>query len=423
MRASETKEQAIIRLYLEGKSNNKIRDILGTRTPKIKEVISQYQQTNQIPPPKRRGRPPIPQHVLNQIMLYTIQNRANSCYEISKLLFTNNFIQISTTSVWRKRIALGFIYKPPKIRQKLNDNHRHKRVIFAHSALESQFDFRNLIFSDESRFCMTPDNMCIWYRKNERDDTVFCEKEKFRESIMIYGAIGLGYKSKLVFCNEGIDAAGYRSVIDKSEMEQDLNAKYGAGNYIFMQDGAPAHSSQHTTPFLQKRFTFIKDWPANSPDLNPIEHLWGAMKRIIKTKSINSKEDLINTVQEIWNNFPQSSIDELILSFKTRLRLVIALNGDSISDILRNGLQIDVNYVPISPAFVVPFENYLARYNPNIDDHSEEILARRTWNPEEVKLLIDKVRVHGNKWTRLASFFDHRTPASLKRKYNQIIGK
>ena len=116
MRASETKEQAIIRLYLEGKSNNKIRDILGTRTPKIKEVISQYQQTNQIPPPKRRGRPPIPQHVLNQIMLYTIQNRANSCYEISKLLFTNNFIQISTTSVWRKRIALGFIYKPPKIR-------------------------------------------------------------------------------------------------------------------------------------------------------------------------------------------------------------------------------------------------------------------------------------------------------------------
>ena len=88
MRSSETKEQAIVRLHCEGKSNTAIRNILGTRTQKIKEVIANYQQTNQVPEPKKLGRPPIPNDVLTHIMAYTIQNRGTSCYNISKMLFT-----------------------------------------------------------------------------------------------------------------------------------------------------------------------------------------------------------------------------------------------------------------------------------------------------------------------------------------------
>ena len=56
---------------------------------------------------------------------------------------------------------------------------------------------------------------------------------------MIYGAIGLGYKSKLVVCQKSVDAIEYRKILEQSNMFNDLDPN----NYIFMQDGAPAHKS------------------------------------------------------------------------------------------------------------------------------------------------------------------------------------
>lgn len=61
-------------------------------------------------------------------------------------------------------------------------------------------------------------------------------------------------------------------------------------------------------------------------DLNPIEHLWGDIKKKLENRNFKSEEELFNFINQIWESFPQDKIDNLCLSFYSRLRTMINSN-------------------------------------------------------------------------------------------------
>lgn len=189
-------------------------------------------------------------------------------------------------------------------------------------------------------------------------------------------------------------------LINESGIENDLNSIYPDHSYIFMQDGAPAHTSFSTILFLIKRFNLLKMWPANSPDLNPIENLWGSYQ-----KNSNTKSEFIEKVKFIWENFPQNSINNLISTFIGRLRKVIEENGQSINQFLRKGIHKFPTNVEIDPTKVVNIENLISNYDPTVDDNPIEFVSKRRFTPEEDLLLIQLVSQLGTKWTFMTRYF------------------
>lgn len=110
-----------------------------------------------------------------------------------------------------------------------------------------------------------------------------------------------------------------------------MDEHLGKRKWMLMQDGASAHTSKKTTKYLRTVCKVLKHWPANSPDLNPIEHLWSILDSILKANPPKTVSELKQAVQEAWNTISFDTIHNLVASMDKRLKLVKKYGGASLN--------------------------------------------------------------------------------------------
>lgn len=99
--------------------------------------------------------------------------------------------------------------------------------------------------------------------------------------------------------------------------------RFMSKGWIFQQDNDPKHASVHVREWFQRKKVEVMQWPAQSPDLNPIENLWDAVERRIRDRSYSNQHELFAAIQSAWSDIPKSIIDRLIDSMKRRCEEVI----------------------------------------------------------------------------------------------------
>lgn len=216
----------------------------------------------------------------------------------------------------------------------LTENHRNARVRFARYMLD-EFgveNFQKIIFSDEKTFRSDENHKQIVYRpKSARYDERFVveDRQSGKVTAGYWGWISCAGTGEIVATGNNFNSIEYINVLDQVGFRS-IEAQFGGlDNIVFQQDNAKWHTARIVRDYLETRNVEVLDWPARSPDLNPIELVWANMEKT-RCPLIQRNQPALNQyVLSKWENLrlKQDFFQHLYEGFEKRLEFVIQNNG------------------------------------------------------------------------------------------------
>ncbi|DAZ94888.1 TPA: hypothetical protein N0F65_008032 [Lagenidium giganteum] len=207
---------------------------------------------------------------------------------------------------------------------KLTKAQKDARLKFVSQRITDNDFWSYVLFYDVRKINLDgPDGFRYYWHDLRRDEQVFSKR----------AAHG---NSELVFVSGRQDSTAYiqrlsQHLISNVEI---LREKYPEKPVGFQQDGCSYHTSRATKAWFADMEVDVMDWSSNSPDLNPIENVWGKLVRHVYEggRQFDSVNKLRTQIKLSWKEITQDYVDQLIESTPRRLVavVVVAARGGSV---------------------------------------------------------------------------------------------
>ncbi|CAK9820118.1 Transposable element Tcb1 transposase [Anthophora quadrimaculata] len=266
---------------------------------------------------------------------FVTSGEASSAIMAAKLLKEDTNIQISQWTAQRTLKGAEFRSIKKKKKPMLSKKNIKRRLEFAKKYRNwTTTDWERVIWSDKTkinRICSDGMSWC-WIRKNERLKPRHV-KQTLKHgggSLMFWGcltAFGVGSLHRI---NGIMNQYLYKDILQDHLVDAVENMPFEEKNVIFMHDRDPKHTAKSVKNWLSTKKFSVLDWPAQSPDLNPIENLWGLLKRRLRDSydsQPTSITDLYNRIQEQWEQISPDYCKKLVESMPKRISAVLQAKG------------------------------------------------------------------------------------------------
>lgn len=287
-----------------------------------KENIHMGRPASLSPQDKRR--------IIQQIETGKLDNAVQAADFINKLNNTSVHPQTIRNLFKKEEMRAVVKRKAPLLKKK----HREDRLAFAlkyqHWTID---DWKLVLWSDETKINRigSDGRVWVWKKKGEplSDRTTSPTVKHGGGSVMVWGCMGWNGPGMLTEVEGRMDSKQYVSILEGGLMESVEKLDMDEGNFYFQQDNDPKHTSKKAYAFFVQHDINCLDWPSQSPDLNPIEHLWEHIKRQLHSYPTppSSLHQIWERLAEEWNKIPPETCQNLIMSMPRRLQAVIKQKG------------------------------------------------------------------------------------------------
>lgn len=342
---SEDLKSRIVGLFDAGKTDSEIASLYDISRMGVNRFRKRWTATATVKKAPGQGRKAT---VVTPANVKRLQSkvRRNPNRSINKVAKELNIVRTSCQNFAK---AAGVTSKSIVVRHLITEKQKQKRVERSQLLLDWLAANPNkvILFTDET--AVDVDSF-----KNRRNTRVLMlpttpQEERVRMrtknplKVMAWGLVTSdGQKMPLIFFDpkEMVDSATYQQKVIRP-MTVWIRERYALGTFVFMQNGAPAHTSNSTQRMLAEELTadgfWSKEmWPPSSPDLNPLDFsVWSLLKDRACQIPSPSRQVLIDRMKETWNNdITEDYVRKCCGAFPRRLRAVVDASGGHIENVV-----------------------------------------------------------------------------------------
>ncbi len=331
----EQRRVKIVTLRDEGFSVKEIAERTGADRRTVQRVCKRVKETGTFKEKHRSGRPALLDARKRRIIARILQRiDTKNAEAVRKEAKTHHNIEVSRDTISRALKTMGYIARVKFKKPRLTVKQKKARLNWARKyASWTSDDWRKVIWSDESKFTLvnSEGKEYVWVKQTDslRDDEVIGTKKFGGGKVMLWGCMtweGVGLCCKI---DTTMDAELYSKILKEELMNTIHYYNLDQSEVIFQHDNDPKHTSHLASDTLEELGIDVMSWPAQSPDLNPIEHLWDHLQRQIRNHS-----RIFGSIEELWEKLEQILIEEnkefcrkLISSLPERVNDVIKAKG------------------------------------------------------------------------------------------------
>ena len=269
-------------------------------------------------------------HEMSYLIALTKKYPKSGSNKLSLMLKEKKNIDISPRTIRRYLFDSGLKGRIAVKKPFLSKANKNVRFEMAKEWLNmTNNDWEKIIWSDETKINLFGSDGKQYVRRldgTRYENNHMSSIKHYGSNVKVWGCFSSKEFENIHIIDGIMDSIYYLNILQYNLKSP--ATKLELNEFNFQQDNNPKHISAIIKSYFQRNNINVLPWPSQSPDMNPIEHLWGYLKTRVSERLLSNIKQLKSIIKQEWEAIPKELCQKLMNSVERRVEALFKAKGN-----------------------------------------------------------------------------------------------